>query len=238
MPLRLSALPGLVLPVLMLLSLPAVAQVGVQEHAAITRAAEQHARTLVAGQNLVDITVSAGPLDSRLRLAACGLPLETLSNPGALRGGRVTVGVRCTGAAPWTLYVPVRIEAQVAVVQLQGPLPRGTVLAAEHMKLTRVALATLPQHYFADPAQLLGQQLTRAIGTDTLATQSLVQVKDLVSKGQTVVILAQGERLAVRMDGVALQKGQLGERIPVRNSNSGRTVEAVVVDAATVQVQM
>ena len=37
---------------------------------------------------------------------------------------------------------------------------------------------------------------------------------------------------------IALQKGQQGERIDVKNISSGRTVQAVILDGGTVQVPL
>jgi flagella basal body P-ring formation protein FlgA len=65
-----------------------------------------------------------------------------------------------------------------------------------------------------------------------------VQARDLIAKGQDVTILATGANIQVRMAGVALQKGQQGERIDVQNSSSGRTVQAVILDGGTVQIQL
>jgi flagella basal body P-ring formation protein FlgA len=216
----------------------ATAQDAIQPLGDITQLAEQHARHALAGQDYADLAVSAGGLDTRLRLKQCELPLESFDTATVPRGGRTTVGVRCTGASPWTLYVPVTVAAQVAVVRLKGPLPRGTLLTEAHIATGRAPLAGLPQNHLSDPGQVLGRELQRAIGTDTIATVNMLLTRALVSKGQEVIILAQGSNVEVRMAGTALQNGQQGERITVKNSNSGRTVEGIVLSADTVQVQL
>jgi flagella basal body P-ring formation protein FlgA len=155
-----------------------------------------------------------------------------------VRGGRITVGVRCTGAAPWTLYVPVAIAAQAAIVLVQGPLPRGTLLTEQHLRVEQRALTALPPQYISRVDAVVGRELTRSVSGATIATPAMLQTRDLVAKGQDVIILATGSQVQVRMTGVALQKGQLGERIDVKNSSSGRTVQAVIVDGATVQVRL
>ena len=225
---------GLVLP----LRAPAQPALAMQALGDIAAAAENHARASLEQQNLADADVKAGALDGRLRLKNCELPLETFSNDSNFRGGRMTVGVRCTGAAPWTLYVPVTVLAETAIVLVQGPLPRGTILQDSHLKLEERALNALPPQYLTSTEQLIGRELTRAVVGATVATPNLVQARDLIAKGQDVTILATGANIQVRMAGVALQKGQQGERIDVQNSSSGRTVQAVIVDGGTVQVAL
>ncbi|HHH39513.1 MAG TPA: hypothetical protein ENK50_08060, partial [Sedimenticola sp.] len=80
-----------------------------QSHQAIREAARQHVLKQItdAGQPAV---VTAGRLDSRLKLARCDSPLETFSPPGKRRSAKQTVGVRCNGKQSWTLYVPVTVS--------------------------------------------------------------------------------------------------------------------------------
>jgi flagella basal body P-ring formation protein FlgA len=213
-------------------------QAATQPLETIAAAAEQHARQFAKAQGLADAEVRAGSLDPRLRLKLCEAPLETFSNDNALRGGRTTVGVRCTGAAPWTLYVPVNVTAYTYIVLVDGPLPRGTVLNASHLRREQRPLHALPPQYLTDIDQAVGRTLTRAVSGATVASPNMLQTRDLVAKGQEVTILATGAKVQVRMAGVALQKGQQGERIDVKNTSSGKTVQAVIVDGGTVQVAL
>lgn len=239
----LTAHRRLLLPILVSLALafplPGHGQSGgTQPLDTIAAAAEGHARQLAQDLGLSDADIRAGALDTRLRLKQCELPLETFSNDNNLRGGRTTVGVRCSGAAPWTLYVPVAITAYTYIVLVDGPLPRGTVLNASHLRREQRPLNALPPQYLTDVDQALGRTLTRAVTGTTIASPNLLQTRDLVAKGQDVTILATGATVQVRMAGVALQKGQQGERIDVKNTSSGKTVQAVIVDGATVQVPL
>lgn len=240
----LTAHRRLLLPILVALvlafPLPGHGQAGAvtQPLDSIAAAAEGHARQLARDLGLADAEVRAGSLDARLRLKQCELPLETFSNDNNLRGGRTTVGVRCSGSAPWTLYVSVAVTAYTYIVLVDGPLPRGTVLNASHLRREQRPLTALPPQYLTDIEQALGRVLTRAVSGATVASPNMLQTRDLVAKGQDVTILATGANVQVRMAGVALQKGQEGERIDVKNTSSGRTVQAVVVDGATVQVSL
>jgi flagella basal body P-ring formation protein FlgA len=224
------------------LALPAPAQTvsdaATQPLAEIATVAEDYARTLMQDPVYAAAEVSAGALDARLRLKLCEKPLETFSNNTDIRGGRLTVGVRCTGVAPWTLYVPVAIAAKTSIVVIDGPLPRGTLLTEANLRLEQRALTALPPQYLTSVDQVLGRELTRAVNGATVATPAMLQARDLVAKGQDVVIMATGSSIQVRMAGVALQKGQQGERINVQNTTSGKTIQAVIVDGATVQVAL
>src|SRR5580658_6348417 len=51
----------------------------------------------------------AGPVDPRLQLDRCNLPLKPIVSPGQHMRDRVMVEVRCPGTPSWHVYVPVRI---------------------------------------------------------------------------------------------------------------------------------
>ena len=68
----------------------------------VVAAASAEATAAARAQGYTDLEVSARPLDSRLRLQACGEPLETFSNANASVLGPVSVGVRCAQPSAWT----------------------------------------------------------------------------------------------------------------------------------------
>lgn len=175
-------------------------------------------------------------LDPRLALARCDQPLEPFVPNGQRRLGNATIGVRCDGQRPWTLYVPVRITSSVNILTARRPLSRGTVLAADDLVTVERDAAGLPYGYFTDPAQLIGQQLKRSVRAGDILTPAMVAPAPLVQRGQRVWIATQGGGVNVAMEGEALQDGAAGERIRVRNLSSKRVVEAEVVSDSLVRV--
>jgi flagella basal body P-ring formation protein FlgA len=90
---------------------------------AVQSAAEAFVRTRLPASQAKQF-VSASKLDPRLRVAQCDQPLETFQQSTTTRGERVTVGVRCTSANTWTLYVPVSVEVEIPVLVLRRALAR------------------------------------------------------------------------------------------------------------------
>lgn len=204
---------------------------------AIQKVAEDFVSSQLETTAYAEVSVVANKLDPRLRLAHCEQPLTPFSTTSGIRAGRTTVGVRCEGLSPWTLYVALQINATVSVVTLKGPLPRGSVVTAEDLQLSNKPVATLPAQYLTDLKDVLGKELTRNLGADTVIAPAMLKAQPAVSKGQEVVILASSPNFQVKMAGTAMQNGAKGERIAVKNNNSGRTVQAVILDNHTVRVQ-
>ncbi|MEX0963832.1 MAG: flagellar basal body P-ring formation chaperone FlgA [Pseudohongiellaceae bacterium] len=204
----------------------------------IRLSAEAHALAQIDHRRFENASATANPLDSRLQLKKCNTPLETFSRGAMNTTSRLTVGVRCTGLNPWTLYVPVTISALVDVVFSRRTLTRGALLTEADLQIKQLALNELPIGYLSDPSQIANFELRRPINADTAIILSAVKPRNIVQQGQEVIIKAELAGLQVRMAGEALKSGKSGDLIPVRNLRSGRTVEATVIAESTVSVNL
>lgn len=206
-----------------------------QTHQSIREAAEQHVLDELPG-SADKVSIEAGSIDSRLRLAACQQPLETFAPYRRSNSARITVGVRCNDTTRWTLYVPVSVSRMQEIVVAHEPMSRGDQITADSIRLELRDVARLHRGYLTSLDQALGKRVKRRIPVDGVVTPDRVMVQHAVKKGNQVTILARIGSLEVRMKGKALDSGAVGERIKVRNSSSERELEATVVARGTVKV--
>lgn len=185
-----------------------------------------------------ETAIEVSTLDARLRLAACDNALQGFLPPAARQMGSTTVGVRCTGTRPWTLYVPVNVRVFGDVVIAARTLPRAAVLQAGDVRTARRNLAALSPGYITDVKSVLGMVLQRPLSPGTLLDQSALKPRRLVHRGETVTIVAETGGLTVRVNGTALMDGSYGQLIRVRNQGSRREIQGVVTAAGQVQVRL
>lgn len=204
-------------------------------HAEIVRVAEAHVAANLARRGVVG-TPRADRPDPRLRLAACDQPLETFDVGDGAPRPRVSVGVRCPGTEPWKVYVNVGVAVLENIVVAARNLPRGHVLQRSDLEVQRRDIAAHQLAYITDPAQVVGQRLTRSVLAGAILGAGVLQTEAVVSRGQRVALSAGGAGVRIRMAGIALSDGARGQRISARNLSSGKIVEGVVVDAETLRV--
>ena len=209
-----------------------------QDHRSIQATAETFIAGVVHSSHGAEPTVTAGSLDSRLRLTRCDVPLEAFQPGGSRMLGNTTVGVRCTGSKSWTLYVPVSVSLFGDVVVAARPLPRNHLLTAADLKLARRDLAEIPCMQPGQVDELVGKQAGRNIALDTAISSPLVKEPLAVRRGQRVSLVAAAGGLEVRRTGEAMSDGTTGERIKVRNLRSKRVIDGIVKSATTIQVAM
>ncbi len=181
--------------------------------------------------------VKIGRLDPRLRLSRCSEQISAFQPPGTRMLGNTTIGIRCSGSSPWTIYVPAYVQIFRPVALTARPLNRGDVVSAADIKMVERDLATLRQGYFIDSKRPVGKVLTRRVGVNTVITPQLLEAPRLVRRGEQVVIIAEAEGIEIRATGKALGNGARGDLIRVKNSTSKKTVEAVVTGPGVVKVR-
>lgn len=184
----------------------------------------------------VDTGISAKHLDARLRLPLCQSPLQAFYPHAARKSGNITVGVRCDGSKPWTIYVPVVVQIYRDIAIATRSLPRNKILTGDDIQLQRMDISRLSGAYITDPGQIAGKQLKRPLQTGTPLLSSMLKQPIVIRRGEMVTLLAKRRRFEIRMEGKALMDGAAGDRIRVRNLRSKRIIEGKLAQGGTVLV--
>lgn len=227
-----------VLAVLLLAASRVAAASGIEDHARIRSTAETYAVTVAAGLAPAGASVraTAARLDSRLRLPVCSEALSAFGMAGQT-GIPSSVGVRCEGERPWSIYVPVRVEVIADVVVLAAVAERGARLGAEQLRLEPRDVSGLIRGYLTDIAATEGMVLTRVTQPGTVLDPTLLAPERIVLRGERVQLRAGSGPLQVSVEAEALADAARGERVRVRNLSSGTVLEGVVAEAGVVQMR-
>lgn len=228
-------LAGLALSALCLLAAPLTqAQDG---HTALSTAVRDYMESFFApselrggdGEDLSRrVEIQLGTLDSRLQIPVCEQPLQTQINQNQRPVGRVNVKVDCAGSAPWTRYVPVTVRVFEHVLTSARPLARGEILSHSDVLMSEVDVSTLRTTYLHTPEEAVGMELKRSLQANVPLAREALAAPILIKRGDTVMITARTGSIEIRQQGVALQNGELGKQITVRNTNSENVVQATV----------
>lgn len=201
----------------------------------------QAARTFATKQlakRFKSFDVEIGAIDARLRLAHCDAPLDGFLPSGSRLGGNSTIGIRCPGTRPWTLYVTARIHVYSTVVVTARPVAKGVVLQAADLRLEKRDLSRIIGTPFVTARQARGRKTKRALRLGVMLTDRALEANHLVRRGQKIVILAQSASVQVRAAGEALANGLEGDLIKVRNLLTHKVIYATIRAPGVVQVPL
>jgi len=204
--------------------------------ATIRSTAESYVRSLIpsgAGES----TITAGQLDSRLRLASCAAKDLTASLPtGMTLQARSLVGVTCAGPVHWTVFVPVTVASKIKVLVLTHPVNRDARLTAADVSVETRTTSGPGNAYLTSAAELGGRTVRRPLAAGTTLSVDMFTADLVVRRGQTVTLVSTGGTVEVRAGGRAMTDGAAGARIQVQNLSSLRVVEGVIESADLVRV--
>jgi flagella basal body P-ring formation protein FlgA len=205
-----------------------------QAPATIQKAVENYLRVQTAGLP-GKVSYTMGAVDPRIVLAACAVP-EVFLPPGARLWGMTSLGVRCSGAAPWSIYVNVQIKVTGEYVVTARPLAQGQALAPADISLQSGDLTQMPAGILTDPQLAVGKTLAAALAAGQPLRQELLRSPLVVQQGQTVKLQSAGPGFRVSTDGQSLSNAAAGQIAQVRIS-SGQTVSGVARTGGIVEIR-
>lgn len=193
-------------------------------------------RTLLLEQREADSHFRIGRLDPRLRLPRCDAALAARFTRERASGTARSVEVRCEGAKPWNLYVPVTITRYDSVIVATRPLARGTLITAADVSVERREVGAASGSYLSDTARAVGMRVARRLQAGQVLTAAAVERPRVVRRGDQVTLSSQTRGIEVRVRGEALEDGARGETINVLNLRSERVIQGTVMQAGEVRV--
>jgi flagellar basal body P-ring formation protein FlgA len=130
-----------------------------------------------------------------------------------------------------------RIAILVVVPILANSLASGTVLAANDLSWVKMPLDRAGD-VLRDPAQIVGRALRRQMPEQSSLRPGDVLPPRLVLRGNLVTMQVKAAGMALTAQGRALQDGASGEVIRVTNTQSNRVVDAKIIGAGLVQIEV
>jgi len=192
---------------------------------------------LQSGKN-IEIKTRINPLDRRLRLIKCDVPLSVSSTSNINQSAKVSVGVKCSGSKPWSLYVAVNIKKMASLYVTTGPLSRGESINEDNIQQVKRDINKLRNGFYTDKHQILGMIAKRSIRPGTIISSKHLTPPMIIKKGEAVDIIAKTSSLTIRMGGKAMSDGAKGQKIRVKNNSSKKIINAIVLNHGLVKVRL
>lgn len=184
----------------------------------------------------VDITPQT--IDQRMLPSQCASPLrvELASEREINRNNTLKVSCDTPDLAyPWQMFMSVRVDILFPVVVATATLAPGELIQPHHVAVRYIEQNNLRGMQFSSPIELEGARVKRRVAKD-----APIQANNLcfVCKNDAISIYVRSASFSLKTPGEALQDGNQGERIKVKNSSSNKTLDAIVTGIGEVEVKM
>lgn len=217
----------------LLLPFSASANAQWQDLESVRNGAIQFARQQSAAQP-GDVSISATPLDPRLRLAACQ-SVDYFIPAGTRLWGNSSIGARCAAPSPWTVYIPVNVSITSEIVFAARPFSSGHTIAEADIMTRSEDITQFASGVITDPKQALGKTATISVAAGYPLRIDMLRAAYVIQQGQSVKILARGQGFQVNAEGKALTNAAAGQIVSVR-SGSGQIIKGTAREGGIVEV--
>lgn len=146
---------------------------------------------------------------------------STLDKPGRKLGNLSVVG---------------RYDEMVEVPVVKYRLGSSDVIREDDLEWQKMPQNRLKRETVLEMAQLIGKTPVRGLSPGRAIETAELQTPAIVTRNAPVRMRYQSENISIQAVGTAMQDGSMGQKIKVRNDDSGTEVDALVVDRGHVEV--
>lgn len=166
-------------------------------------------------------------------LPPCPVTLQLRTSTSSLLE-RQQFRLRCTGEKNWELAVMTQVRVSVPAVHAANVIERGQAFSAADLRLHMLDLGKARRGFYSQTDEVIGLVAKRRIRPKQLVTPSLLDQPLAVQRGQPVKIIANQDSIEASTMGEALGDGRAGDLIRVRNSSSGKIIDAKIMEPGVV----
>ena len=184
------------------------------------------------------VEIAPQPIDNRLLPAQCASPIkvELASDREISRNNTIKVSCDTPDLAyPWQIFMSVRVDILFPVVVASETLAPGELISPTQVEIRYVDQNSLRGMQFSDTSQLSGVRVKRRVAKNfPIFANNLC----FVCKNDSVSIYVRSSNFVLKTVGEALQDGNIGDQIRVKNSSSNKELDAIVTAIGEVEVRM
>ena len=142
--------------------------------------------------------------------------------------GRVSISVSCPSPA-WRFRASAKVSVWINLVAAKHTLNRGKVLNKQDLEYKSVDLGKHRHQGETGIDQLVGLTVKREIDKGTVISTRYLEKQYLINKNEHISLQINTATFSANVKAIALEDGQLGEVINVKNLSSKKVVQGRVI---------
>ncbi len=182
---------------------------------------------------IIDIQITKLPLLPKKRITYKVIPPKVRNGMGTIP---LSVLFLVDGEFYKKVKATVKIKIFKEVVVTKKPLGRYRTITQDDVYMQKMDITNLPNDIITNYKDVLGKRVRRNIWAKVVLRTEYIEFPPLVKRGDTVLIVAESEKMKITALGEVRKSGRRGERVKVINLNSNKRIFARVIDENTVKV--
>lgn len=130
--------------------------------------------------------------------------------------------------------VMVRTKAMFNIPVLDQRHKKHQIINSEHIEYKKFPLNRLRKGIIFDAAELIDKQTNRSITSGSPIQRQHIMQPYLVKKNEIISIIYNNQFMKLKTSGLAMDNGSKGERIRIKNMQSGKIIAGTIIGKSTV----
>jgi len=182
---------------------------------------------------IINIQINKLPLLPRGRITYKVIPPKVMNGMGTIP---LSIHFLVNGEFYKKVKTTVKIKIFKEVVVTKKPIGRYRTITQDDVYMQKMDITNLPNDIITNYKDVLGKRVRRNIWAKVVLRAKYIEFPPLVKRGDTVLIIAESEKMIITALGEVRKSGRRGERVKVINLNSNKKLFARVIDENTVKV--
>ena len=180
-----------------------------------------------------NIQITKLPLLPRGRITYKVIPPKVMQGMGTIP---LSIHFLVDGEFYKKVKATVKIRIFKEVVVTGKPLGRYRTITQDDVYMKKMDITNLPNDIITNYKDVLGKRVRRNIWAKVVLRAEYIEFPPMVKRGDTVLIIAESEKMKITALGEVRKSGRRGERVKVINLNSNKRIFARIIDENTVKV--
>lgn len=181
-----------------------------------------------------NIHVDVRKIDKRISIPNCSPGFDFSLGSELTQQSNQSIKVTCANSN-WYLFVHATVSIMQQVVVSRENLSPGSLLNRRNLEVINIDKNRLRGSVFTKIEQVAGARIKRRMRAGNIINDRMLC---FICKGDRVTIAATSGGLSVKVYGVAVEDGVLGDTIQVRNISSDKLVFGRIASTSEVQVSI
>lgn len=202
------------------------------DHSYFYKKAREYIKSL-APKNVKKLNVQFSSLPSYLKVDDCKKYIYKFEGINRFFGKRI-LKISCLNPK-WSIFTQCNVSGKIPVIVASKNINYGELLNNKNTVKRYLSTQSLNGLYFQNFSEVLSSKSRFYIPKDHVIFRNMIKIKPLITIGQPINITYSKGSVYVKMLGVSLQSGTLGDIIKVRNKHSNKIIVGKIVNDSTIK---
>jgi flagellar basal body P-ring formation protein FlgA len=136
------------------------------------------------------------------------------------------------------IFIQTKISVYSTVFKTKKVIDKGKVLKLQDIFPSQISIRSKPNNLIFNINNIIGKETKFTIGKETTLVKSMISAIPDIRRNDKITIIYNNNNLELKLKGLALNNGSVGEKIKVKSFFRNKIFEGEIIDSKYVAVNL